>query len=37
MIREKSSILGSKSQVVVIHYSTLPSLKYSVGNDFGVI
>ena len=34
---EKSPILGSKSHVVVFHYSILPTLLYNVGDDIGVI
>ena len=34
---EKSSILGSKSHVVVFHQSIPPTLSYNVGDDMGVV
>ena len=37
MIREKSSILGSKSMIVDIPYLTLPTRKYNRGNRIGVV
>ena len=37
MFGEKSSILGSKLQVVVFHDSILPTLLHNVGDDIGVI
>ena len=34
---EKSSILGSKSHVMVFHHSISPTLSYNVGDDIRVV